>query len=60
MLFSGKNKIITSSMYMKLKLRFITDKYIIFITVNLEKSILKTLSVHQLLNKISKDFMIPQ
>jgi len=52
MLFSGKNKIITSSMYMKLKLRFITDKYIIFITVNLEKSILKTLSVHQLLNKI--------
>jgi len=59
MLFSGKNKIITS-MYMKLKLRFITDKYIIFITVNLEKSILKTLSVHQLLNKISKDFMIPQ
>jgi len=60
MLFSGKNKIITSSMYMKLKLRFIIDKYIIFITVNLEKSILKTLSVHQLLNKISKDFMIPQ
>ena len=59
MLFSGKNKIITS-MYMKLKLRFIIDKYIIFITVNLEKSILKTLSVHQLLNKISKDFMIPQ